>query len=158
MKNKSTLIMIITFTFIMFATVGVYFAVSNKLNKNNDKKDDGYFYTIKFKDFKKMVDEKEDFILVVHQTGCPHCANYLPIVKEISNEYKLDVYNINISDFTESERTKFNGMIHISGTPTTIFFFEGEERTPINRIVGEANKNSVIERFKSLGFISDDNE
>lgn len=150
--------MIITFTFIMFATVAAYFVVSNKYKDKKEKKDDGYFYTIKYKDFKQMIDDKEDFILVVHQTGCPHCANYLPIVKKISNEYELDVYNINISDFSESERTKFNGIVHISGTPTTLFFFDGEERTPINRIVGEANKNSVIERFKSLGFISDDNE
>ncbi len=114
-----------------------------------------YYHTLTYQTFKKMVDDKKTFILVIHQTGCSHCANYLPIVESISNEFKLDVYNINTANFNEEDRYKFNGTVHYSGTPTTIFFFDGVEKTPLNRIVGEASKATTVERYKSLGFISE---
>ena len=148
--KKVIIILIIVILLIGGIGAGFYF-----YKKNKDKPAKSYFHEVTYKELKKMVDDKKDFILVIHQTGCSHCANYLPIVESISNEYKIDVYNINTSLFDEDESYKFTGLIKYPGTPTTIFFFNGEEKTTLNRINGETNRTATIERYKSLGFISD---
>ena len=126
----------------------------NKQKENNNK--DAYYHTIGFKELKKKIDNGDDIILVIHQTGCGHCANYLPIVKDVSNEYKIDIYNINTTDLSEDDKNAFNSIVHYSGTPTTIFYFAGVETTPLNRIIGETSKTNLVTRLKSLGLISDD--
>ncbi len=147
---KKRIIILIIIILIVGVLFGTYWFIKKQQNKRTT-----YFHTIGYKEVKEKLDNKDTFILVIHQTGCSHCANYLPIVESISNEYKLDVYNINTAILSEDDYYKFSGTVHYSGTPTTVFFFDGVEKTPLNRIVGEASKQTTIERYKSLGFISE---
>ena len=150
---KKRIIILIIILLIIGILFGTYWFIKKHQNKSTT-----YFHTIGYKEVKEKLDNKDTFILVIHQTGCSHCANYLPTVESISNEYKLDVYNINITNLSEEDSNSFNGLIHYPGTPTTIFIFNGEEKTPLNRINGETSKTTTIERYKSLGFISDNND
>ena len=149
--KKVVIIILVILLIVGGVITGCYFYKKHNKKESNDK----YYHTLTYQTFKKMVDDKKSFILVIHQTGCSHCANYLPIVESVSNEYKLDVYNINTANLSEDDYYKFSGTVHYSGTPTTVFFFDGVEKTPLNRIVGEASKQTTIERYKSLGFISE---
>ena len=131
--KKVVIIILVILLIVGGVITGCYFYKKHNKKESNDK----YYHTLTYQTFKKMVDNQKSFILVIHQTGCSHCANYLPIVEIISDYYK------------------FSGTVHYSGTPTTVFFFDGVEKTPLNRIVGEASKQTTIERYKSLGFISE---
>lgn len=123
------------------------------LNKNKPNEEYKYYHEINYQEFTKKINNKDSFVLVIHQTGCSHCINYLPIVKEVTNDYKVDIYSINTAELSEKDNMSFNNDIHFTGTPTTIFITDGEEKTSLNRIVGEASSKKIVERLKSLGFI-----
>ena len=153
---KKITVFIIGLLIILLLSGLTAFIIYKHVEKNKPVKDP-YYHTLNYQSFKKKIDKGDNFILVIHQTGCPHCANYLPIVKDVTNEYKIDIYNINTSDLSDKDKNSFNSIVHYSGTPTTIFMFNGVETTPLNRMVGETNKTTLVQRLKSLGLISDEN-
>lgn len=104
---------------------------------------------------KTKIDNKEKFVLVVTQTGCSHCTAYLPILEEVGEEYKLTFYDINMTNLSDDEKTEFNKLVRISGTPTTIFYTNGEEESTTARLVGEKTKDKIINRLKSEGYINE---
>lgn len=112
-----------------------------------------YYKEINYTEFFKMKEEKESFILVIKQNGCPHCDSYMPKVREITNEYKLKIYYINTSKFTADESSAFSNFINYNGTPTTVFIVSGDEVTTSNRIDGNATKDNIINKLKSLNYI-----
>ena len=105
--------------------------------------------------FKEKVANKEKFVLVVTQTGCSHCIAYLPVLEEVGEEYKLTFYDINMTDLSDEEKTEFNKLVRISGTPTTFFYTDGEEQSTTTRLVGEKTKEKIISRLKSEGYINE---
>ena len=104
---------------------------------------------------KAKIDNKEKFVLVVTQTGCSHCMAYLPVLEEVGEEYKLTFYDINMTNLSDDEKTEFNKLVRISGTPTTIFYTNGEEESTTARLVGEKTKDKIINRLKSEGSINE---
>lgn len=104
---------------------------------------------------KTKIDNKEKFVLVVTQTGCSHCMAYLPVLEEVGEEYKLTFYDINMTNLSDDEKTEFNKLVRISGTPTTIFYTNGEEESTTTRLVGEKTKDKIINRLKSEGYINE---
>ena len=104
---------------------------------------------------KTKIDNKEKFVLVVTQTGCSHCTSYLPVLEEVGEEYKLTFYDINMTNLSDDEKTEFNKLVRISGTPTTIFYTNGEEESTTARLVGEKTKDKIINRLKSEGYINE---
>ena len=104
---------------------------------------------------KEKIDNKEKFVLVITQTGCSHCMAYLPVLDEIGKDYKLTFYDINMTNLSDEEKTEFNKLVRISGTPTTIFYTDGEEKTTTSRLVGEKTKEKIINRLKSEGYINE---
>ncbi len=104
---------------------------------------------------KDKINNKDKFVLVVTQTGCSHCTAYLPVLEEIGEEYKLKFYDINMTNLADEEKTEFNSLVRISGTPTTIFYTDGEEKSTSTRLVGEKTKDKIITRLKSEGYIND---
>ena len=104
---------------------------------------------------KTKIDNKEKFVLVITQTGCSHCMAYLPVLDEIGKDYKLTFYDINMTNLSDEEKTEFNKLVRISGTPTTIFYTDGEEESTTSRLVGEKTKEKIINRLKSEGYINE---
>ena len=54
---------------------------------------------------------------------------------------------------TEDERAAFLKIAHFDGTPTTVFFIDGEEKSAVSRINGDASTEKIIKKLKSNGFI-----
>ncbi len=101
------------------------------------------------------INNKDKFVLVVTQTGCSHCIAYLPVLEEIGEEYNLKFYDINMTELSADEKTEFQKIVRISGTPTTIFYTDGEEQSTTTRLVGEKTKDKIITRLKSEGYINE---
>ena len=104
---------------------------------------------------KTKIDNKEKFVLVITQTGCSHCMAYLPILEEIGKDYKLTFYDLNMTNLSDEEIIEFKKLVRISGTPTTIFYTDGEEQSTTTRLVGEKTKDKIINRLKSEGYINE---
>ena len=109
--------------------------------------------SINVSDLESKINNKETFMLVISQTGCSHCEQYLPELERTLKEVDFTAYELNVTGISKEEGTTLNKYVNFSGTPTTIFFHEGEETTTLNRIIGYASKTKIIERLKSLGYI-----
>lgn len=151
MKNiKNNLFLyVIIFIVVCFGAFLVY-----KLAFDNKKDKEEYLVEINYNEFKEKVENKDTFILVISQTGCSHCEQYLPELERTLKEVNLKAYVVNIKNLSEEDANSFSKDVIFSGTPTTIFYTDGIEKTSLNRIVGYASRNKIIERFKSLGYIN----
>lgn len=116
-----------------------------------------YFEKITYDEVIEKLDNKDDLVLLISQTTCSHCATYKPKLEDVANEYKIDVYYIDIDLLDEDEYDELNSRLSFaaSGTPLTIFLKNGEETTVANRIKGDSSKDKIIKKLKSNGFISE---
>lgn len=116
-------------------------------------KEESKLVNISVAEIENKISNKETFILVISQTGCSHCEQYLPELDKTLKEVNKEAYLLNITGLSNENTSTLNKYVNFSGTPTTIFFHEGEEKTTLNRIVGYASKTKIIERLQSLGYI-----
>ena len=115
-----------------------------------------YMKEISYKEYHELLDNKETFILEIMRTDCSACINFKPIITEVANDNKVEVKYINTDNITEEEVDKLFEETGISGTPTIIFYINGEEETISTRLVGTKTKDQVITRFKLMGFLKED--
>lgn len=147
MKAKKKLIILVSICLILL--VGAF--IADGILGNN------YFSKIEYKEIINKIENKEDLVLLISQTTCSHCAAYKPKLKDVSNEYEIDVYYIDVDLLEEDEYDELNSRLSFatSGTPLTIFLKNGEETTVANRIKGDSSKDKIIKKLKSNGFISE---
>lgn len=108
---------------------------------------------ITIQELEKKINNKETFMLVLTQTGCSHCEQYLPELSRTLSLHNLVAYELNITNLDDEGKKTLSQYANFSGTPTTIFFTDGVEKTTLNRIIGYASQSKIEERLKSLGYI-----
>lgn len=112
-----------------------------------------YLKELKYNEVIEKIESKDDFVLLISQTTCTHCISYKPKLEEVANEYKINIYYIEVDSLNDEEREKFSSYINYSSTPVTVFLKNGEESTVANRINGDASKDKIEKKLKSNGFI-----
>ena len=147
MKTKKKVFILVIVCLIIL--VGAFVA-DRILGKN-------YFNEIEYNEVVEKIENKEDVVLLISQTTCSHCASFKPKLEDIANEYKINVYYIDVDLLDEEEYDDLNSRLSFatSGTPLTIFLKNGEEKTVANRIKGDSSRDKVIKKLKSNGFISE---
>ena len=114
----------------------------------------GNLTEINYKEFKNLIDNKESFILYVGSTDCHNCTEFTPKFEEVLDEYSIDKAKIiEIDKLDDEDKNEFNKIINVSGTPTVVFIEDGEEKSMTNRINGNVDKEKIISRFESNGYI-----
>jgi len=104
---------------------------------------------------KEKLDNKDTFVLSLTQTSCTHCKAFLPVLNEVGQEYNLTFYKIEIDLLEENDLNSLKQLFSFSGTPTTVFINDGEERTTTSRLDGEKTKDKIIARLKKEGYINE---
>ena len=150
MQKKKNIILgvLVVILVVLICTLAIIIGIKNSKSYQSIEE-------INLTTLKDKINNKDKFVLVVTQTGCSHCTAYLPVLEEIGEEYKLKFYDINMTNLADEEKTEFNSLVRISGTPTTIFYTDGEEKSTSTRLVGEKTKDKIITRLKSEGYIND---
>lgn len=110
---------------------------------------------------KTLVHDDSEYVVYVHQTGCPHCANVTPVVKEFSKSHSnIKVYDMNTADFdfsstpfasSTNENPKLplavTDDIKIASVPVVFYVKDGQ----FQKIgVGDAGPNNAIEVLNSI--------
>ena len=149
MQKKKNIILGVLVCILVILVCTLLLVIGKKYNPSKSE------YESVLNGLKEKIDNKEKFVLVITQTGCSHCMAYLPVLDEIGKDYKLTFYDINMTNLSDEEKTEFNKLVRISGTPTTIFYTDGEEKTTTSRLVGEKTKEKIINRLKSEGYINE---
>lgn len=108
-----------------------------------------------------LVHDESQYVVYVRQTGCPHCANVTPKVKEfIQSHQDIKVYDMNISDFnffstpfasSENVNPKLplavTDDIKIATVPVVFYVKDGQ----FQKIgVGDAGPNNAIDVLNSI--------
>ena len=150
MQKKKNIILGVLVVILVILVCTVAIIIGSKNSKSYQSIEEINLATLKDK-----INNKDKFVLVVTQTGCSHCTAYLPVLEEVGEEYKLKFYDINMTNLADDEKTEFSSLVRISGTPTTIFYTDGEEQSTSTRLVGEKTKDKIITRLKSEGYIND---
>lgn len=143
MKNKVTTIILI----LAISVFLIFFIVNKSSNKSKN---------IIFIDVNKLeekIKNKDTFILVLTQDGCSHCESYAPILEQVAKKYNIEIYNINLTNVKKEDVPKLNAIANVNGTPTTIFFTDGIEKTTLNRINGDISEDKLVKKLKKLGYI-----
>ena len=144
MKNKKNIIIGIIIIVLIGLIIGLLL-----MKKDNNS----YLIELNKNELKEKIDNKDSFILVVSREGCSHCAEYIPILKNVLEEDKVTAYIVDIAKFSKEDNTYLNSIANVSGTPTTLFIEKGEETTTMNRIVGSTNKRNIEKRLKAMGYL-----
>lgn len=148
MKNKKN--KIFNISIIIFIVIIVILIIGSLMTDTKP----GEFVQINYEQVLEKVENKEDFILVVSQSTCSHCATYKPKLKIIAKDYGVDVFYIDYDKESENDREEFLKEFKLNGaTPLTLFFENGKEKSILNRIEGDLSSKIVIEKMKKMGFI-----
>ena len=112
----------------------------------------GELLNITYSEIQKKIENKDNFVLIVSQSTCSHCASYKPKMEIIAQDYGLNIYYIDYD--LEKEQDQFLSDLKLSGaTPTTLFFEKGKEKSILNRLEGDVSNEKIIEKLKEMGFI-----
>lgn len=144
MKKKKIIVMgILTIIILLIIGIVIYTNKSNLVKLNYDE-------------IIEKINSKEDFVLCVSASYCTHCNNYKPKLKKIANKYDIIIYYTDIDKFTDEEYENFKSKLSFDGgTPITIFFKDGEEKTTATRIEGNVKTEKIINKLKQNGFINE---
>ena len=148
MKKKTYLIILIILLILLFVSLGILY-IRKKEEENT------LVYEINMQQLEEKINNKDTFILVMTQTGCIHCQSYLPTIKKVSREYGVTFYVLNRAKLSKEEYNRLNNIANISGTPSTIFIVDGEEKTTLNRLTGSIEKSRLVEKLISEGYINE---
>ncbi len=117
----------------------------------SDKESD-YIKETSIQNIIKMQEKEKTFILYIKQTNCEHCKVFTPRFMSVLKKHNLKAYALNLTDLSDKEKEKYDDMFDIDGTPTVLFYDEGQENKLI-KIEGEVTKDKIESKLKSAGFI-----
>ncbi len=129
------------------AVLGIFFLVGCGGPKTYDE--------ISYTQLNEMLDDKQDFILFIGSETCSACSAYKVTINKIVEKYGVDIKYLDISKLNEEEDSEFTSNFAFSGTPTTIFITDGEEKDTYNRINGNEKYSKTIEKIKENGYIKE---
>lgn len=108
---------------------------------------------VSLEELENMVKNKESFMLVLTQTNCSHCISYKPTLVEVLEDTAQIAYEIDIQPLSLDEKERVYKIARVSGTPTTVFISEGEEKDTSLRLIGSVSSSKLKERLKETGYI-----
>ena len=112
-----------------------------------------YLNEIKYDKVMEKVEAKDSFVLLLSQTTCSHCMDFKPKLARVAKNYKVNIYYLETNLLSEDESKELKEHFNFTGTPTTVFVINGEEKTAANRINGDVSEEKIISKLKSNGFI-----
>lgn len=114
-----------------------------------------YMKEISYDEYKKLIENKENFILEIMRTDCSACISFKPKITQVAKDYQIEIKYINTDHLSKDEYDKLFDDTGISGTPTVIFYHDGIEKTVASRINGSVSVDKIISKFKANGFIEE---
>ena len=108
---------------------------------------------ISYQQLKEKMDAKDTFVLVVGSATCTACSNYKMTMEQVIKAKQVEIFYIDLNKLTSEEDAKLYSEFVVTSSPTTIFFDKGEQEPVINRIVGSADYDKIIEALEKRGYL-----
>ena len=155
MKNnddyEKKVLKIAGFLIVIGAIIGILYASIVLKGQENDL--DKHLVELTFSEVQEKINNKESFILLFSKTDCSHCAAFKPPFKQVLAKYDITAYELKVDLLSKDEKKELSTIANFSGTPTTIFIVDGEEKSTSTRLIGESNEEKIESRLRALGYI-----
>lgn len=113
----------------------------------------GKLESITLNEYKKLIENKESFVVEQYGSSCVHCSSLKPKLQKFIKEYGLTVKTINLDKLTTEERKELESITGTLATPVIMFYKEGYEKSIATRIVGDVTYEKLINKFRDNGII-----
>lgn len=150
MTKKENIInfIIVVIVILLVSGFAIYF-----ITKKNDN--DSFVHKISVSELKEKINNKESFVLVYTQDTCSHCKAYMPTLESVGKQYKINFYDVSSTGLKNDDLNYLKQVANTSGTPTTIFIVNGEEKSTLDRLSGNVEEYKLVERLKKMGYINE---
>jgi len=91
--------------------------------KAEDDKTDNSLNEITKDELQNLFNQEESFALLLYLPGCSSCANFKPVVKELSDDGQIKVYSITLDEAKELDLIKDSGVKY---TPSLMLVKDGQ--------------------------------
>ncbi len=132
---------------IILATLCLVFGLSGCKPKTYDE--------ISYQELNQMIDNKEDFILMLGAETCSACSAFKITLNKVIEDYGVDVKYLDNDKLSEEESSELLSKFYFSGTPTTVFVENGQEKDTNERIEGSQKYSKVVSILKEKGYIKE---
>ena len=107
---------------------------------------------INLNELNTMLENKEDFVLMLGATHCSACSAFKITLNKIVEEYGIDIKYIDNDKLTETEQDELLSKFYFSSTPTTVFVRNGKES---DRMVGNQKFSKTVSILKEKEYIKE---
>lgn len=115
---------------------------------------------IDFTEYKEIVDNGENSIVVIGQTTCSHCIAVKPVLSRIAGNYDIEINYLNLTEMSSEEQEELIQSLKDLGyedadnlgTPLTIVV---KDKKITGTVEGENPTSYFVRQFKKLGIISE---
>ncbi|MDR3215548.1 MAG: thioredoxin family protein [Bacilli bacterium] len=103
-------------------------------------------------DIAQKIEKKETFVVEVASSNCAHCINFAPTIEKYAKEHPDISFNrIMLEEVKNAEeQTIFNDYTvkyTIKGTPTTLYFKDGNYQGQIGQNVSESTLDTKTKEY-----------
>lgn len=107
---------------------------------------------ITYDELNKMINNKEDFVLMIGAESCSACNSYKIALNKIIEKYKIDIKYIDNDKLSEDEYANLQSNFYFTSTPTTVFVENGKEK---ERMVGNKKYSETVKKLKQNKYIKE---
>jgi len=94
------------------------------------------------KDLDDKLTNKEDVVVYFYSPVCVYCLETTPMLVSLAEELGIDIKKFNLYEF-QDQKEKYN----ITGTPTLVYYENGEEVDRVNGAQSEEMFRSFFEEY-----------
>ena len=105
--------------------------------------DENYQNIILPDDLQAKIDSGEGVFAYMFSPECGHCMNFTPKLMPVAEQEDIQIDQLNVLEYENAWTT-----YQLQGTPTLIYFENGEE---VTRLVGDHDEESIRQFFASVG-------
>ena len=105
--------------------------------------DENYQNIILPDDLQAKIESGEGVFAYMFSPECGHCMNFTPKLMNVAEQEDIQIDQLNVLEYENAWTT-----YQLQGTPTLIYFENGEE---VTRLYGDKDEESVRQFFASVG-------
>jgi predicted bacteriocin transport accessory protein len=103
----------------------------------------------------ERLDNDESLVVVIGQSTCSACLQYIPVLEEVIKNYTVNLAYVEIDKDNKDDVSQLveDYLIEANATPTTYFFEKGEL---VGRMVGYFDYRETKKMLESNGFLEEE--
>lgn len=110
------------------------------------------YIEITYDEYEEKIENDDHFIIVISRKGCKYCELYKPVVEEITDEYEIPIYYLDLLHMTDTQYIKLGTsndylMENSWGTPTTLYMHGEEVIDAIGGYVDEEELEDFLDNY-----------